>query len=489
MVDITARVIWQYWETRGLKPRFVDGLHQIARRNSGCEVVLVTPETLSEFLPEIPKQLVRIKELAHKADMIRSMLLSRHGGMWLDSDAVVLKDLNWLFDLLDESEFVAFNNGGQLTPDRPWVRVNCFLSRPNGKVVTEWVRGQHGKFPRVTYGWEEIGTEILHPICLQYKDLVRVVPFERICPLPWDRVSEFEAAPAAAMVQAIDACDIVMLSNSSLKQRAPTLRTLKCVEIAKREDLAGLIMRSALRGDDILETAPANRASPRRTARLREHISTARRRFIASRSAGIDHILGTIARSLKRLRFDNREFWNRRYATDPEKGSGPGSRCENLALKNELIKNTVEKYEIETILDIGCGDIAILEGLQIGSYTGVDISDLIVERNKKLRPEWRFMHADVADSATELPSADLVLCLDVLIHQKSRSAYEQVLRRAIAAARRLVLVSGYNAPDPGWNVFFHEPLTESVSRIQPKARVTHLASYRGTDLLELDLMA
>ncbi len=486
---MSARVIWQYWETRGFKPRFVDGLHQIARRNSGCEVVLVTPETLSAFLPEIPRRLFRIKELAHKADMIRAMLLSRHGGMWLDSDAVVLRDLNWLFDLLNESDFVAFNNGGQLSPDRPWVRINCFLSRPNGKVATEWVRGQHGKFPRVTYGWEEIGTEILHPICLQYKDMVRVVPFERICPLPWDRVSEFEAAPAAEMVQAIDACDIVMLSNASLKQRAPTLRTLTCGEIAKREDLAGLIMRRAYRGEDILEPAPANRAS------LGGHLSFVNisRRRDADQSPpgqqGSTTILDTIARPLKRLRFDNRQFWNRRYATDPEKGSGPGSRCENLTLKNDLIKNTVEKHGIESILDIGCGDIAILEGLQIGSYTGIDISDLIVERNKKLRPEWKFLRANVADSATELPAADLVLCLDVLIHQKSRNAYEQILRRAIAAARRLVLVSGYTTPDLGWNVFFHEPLTRSVSRIQPKARVTHLASYRGTDLLELDLMA
>lgn len=200
-------------------------------------------------------------------------------------------------------------------------------------------------------------------------------------------------------------------------------------------------------------------------------------------------ILSAITHSLKRLRFDNRRFWNRRYAADPELGSGPGSRRENLALKNALIRDAIEKYGIESILDIGCGDIAILEGLQIGSYTGIDISDLIVERNKKLRPEWRFLQSNVADPAVEVPSADLVLCLDVLIHQKSRSAYEQILRCAITAARRLVLVSGYDTPDPGWNVFFHEPLTRSVSRIQPSARVTHVAAYRGTDLLELDLMA
>ena len=182
------RIIWQYWETKGKKPDFIDGLHRLARRNSGCETILVTPQTLKHYLPDLPKEILWIKEIAHKADMIRSMLVARYGGMWLDSDAIVLRDLNWLFDLLDNYEFVCFNNGGQLTDKRPWVRVNCFLSRPNGRIVREWANAQHAKFPRLKYRWEEIGTEILHPLCLVFCQQIKVLPFELICPIPWDPV-------------------------------------------------------------------------------------------------------------------------------------------------------------------------------------------------------------------------------------------------------------------------------------------------------------
>ena len=69
------KVIWQYWETREHKPKFIDGLRRIVERNAGAPVQLVTPDNIAEFLPELPDYIHRIDVLAHKADMIRTMLL------------------------------------------------------------------------------------------------------------------------------------------------------------------------------------------------------------------------------------------------------------------------------------------------------------------------------------------------------------------------------------------------------------------------------
>jgi Capsular polysaccharide synthesis protein len=255
------RVIWQYWETRGEKPAFVDGLHRLACRNSGCEVILVTPQTLHRYLPELPREILRIKEIAHKADMIRAMLISKYGGMWLDSDAIVLRDLNWLFDLLNFHEFVCFNDGARLEESRPWVRINCLLSRPDGHVAREWVQRQHAKFPRKKYGWGEIGTELLHPICLADRARVKVLPFELICPIPWDRVGEFEEQAAAVEKEILNECVMVMLSNASLKTRAPALRQLTCQQIADADSLVGAVMRAALGGKP-LDDASVDPPSP-----------------------------------------------------------------------------------------------------------------------------------------------------------------------------------------------------------------------------------
>jgi hypothetical protein len=244
------RVIWQYWETGAGddKPAFVDGLHAIARKNAKIEVVLVTPETLGHYISDIPSELFAISQLAHKADMIRAMLVQRHGGMWLDSDAIVLRPLDWILDLLDAHEFVGFNDSGVVAEDRPWIRINCFASRAGGRVISEWVRQQHAKFPRTEYGWEEIGSELLHPICLQNRETMKVLPFETIAPIKWDQVSLFtsrDVDPEAIFRN----CFVVMLSNQSLKSRAPQLRGLTAEQIAADNYLLSSIMRQAMTGE------------------------------------------------------------------------------------------------------------------------------------------------------------------------------------------------------------------------------------------------
>jgi hypothetical protein len=270
---VNRRIIWQYWETRGKKPAFIDGLHEIAKRNAGVEVVLTTPETLSRYLPRIPDRVLEIGTIAHKADMIRAMLVEAHGGMWLDSDAVVLQDLNWTFDLLEKYEFVGF---GKLRPwwaglrelpgvwqlERRWkwgharlkrcsewgISVNCFLSRPNGRIVSEWVRQQHAKLPRTVYEWMEIGSDLLGPICLANRRHVKVLPYERICPIPWNEVEKF-TVPDLAGSEILEKSYIVMLSNASPGWVGTPIHALTVEDIAAENYLLSAIVRYAMNYD------------------------------------------------------------------------------------------------------------------------------------------------------------------------------------------------------------------------------------------------
>lgn len=180
------RIIWQYWEARGTTPDHITRLQRLITKNSGVKVVLVTPENVRSYLDDVPEAIFGIKELAHKADMLRTMLVAKYGGMWLDSDALVLKDLNPLFDLLDDHEFVGFNNKGKLGPPPPYVRVNCFLSRPGGRIVSQWVERQHSKLPKTVYSWREVGSEILHPLCQENPDRALILDFETISPVAWN---------------------------------------------------------------------------------------------------------------------------------------------------------------------------------------------------------------------------------------------------------------------------------------------------------------
>jgi Capsular polysaccharide synthesis protein len=236
--------IYQYWETRGTKPGYIDGLRAIAAKNARVPLVLVTPENLSEHLPDVPREILAIPELAHKADMLRAMLVARHGGMWLDSDALVLKPLDHLFRWLDDYDFVAFRSSERWRWWRAKVRVNCFLSRPGGVVVSEWVRRQHEKLPRTRFDWNEIGADMLDRICREHGKIVKVLPFETICPVSWDRVDAFSHAGDPAPI--LRDCLMVMMSNKALNDKGSALLPMRVEEIAAKDWLISDLLRHAL---------------------------------------------------------------------------------------------------------------------------------------------------------------------------------------------------------------------------------------------------
>lgn len=242
---MTNKIIWQYWETKDFKPLFVDELHEIAKKNSGVEVVLVSPETVREYIPDIPKDIFDIKEMAHKADMIRALLIYHYGGMWLDSDAIVLSDLNWMFDMLSDYDFVGFNNNGSFDEAPLNVRVNCFLSRPGSNVMKSWVDSQHAKFPKIKYTWTEIGTDLLDPIIVENKIRVKLLPFDMICPIKWNEVSRFSSMHENSR-RILNNTHIVMLSNKSLQERSPELVQTPLKELSEGSTLIADIIKKAL---------------------------------------------------------------------------------------------------------------------------------------------------------------------------------------------------------------------------------------------------
>lgn len=240
-------IIWQYWETSDdEKPLFVDGLHEIAKNNSGAKVILVTPQNIHDYIPDIPDEIFQIKELAHKADMIRALLIYHHGGMWLDSDAIVLSDLCWLFEMLQTFEFVGFSGNLEEVPLN--VSINCFLSRPKSKIMKGWIDAQHAKFPKVKYQWTEVGSECLNPILFQNKQHVKILSFDLIGPIRWNKVSKFNSKWVNSK-KILENVQIVMLSNKSLKSRNPKLRKMSLSELSKGENLIADIILKALNSD------------------------------------------------------------------------------------------------------------------------------------------------------------------------------------------------------------------------------------------------
>ncbi|MCB0879557.1 MAG: class I SAM-dependent methyltransferase [Thermoleophilia bacterium] len=187
--------------------------------------------------------------------------------------------------------------------------------------------------------------------------------------------------------------------------------------------------------------------------------------------------------------FDNESFWNERYLTNPELGSGIGSRGEIAERKRALLQGVIDEITPASMLDVGCGDLEIVGRLALAdaTYTGIDIAQVVLERNARRHPDWTFLHGDfvtIADSRDV--AADLVVCMDVLIHQHDPDYYRSFVHALVAATRHTGIIAAYDRPPSAANASditaWHGSITELL-RACGARDVQVVDEYRETSVV------
>jgi hypothetical protein len=124
--------------------------------------------------------------VAHRADFIRAFLLARFGGLWVDSDCVVMKPLGPVLDLLETHGFLGyFERQGRIAN-------NFFGSRPRGLIAVAYYErvchilrsGQHLK-------WLSLGACALMDTLEETKGAWHQMPVELVQPVCWSNPQAF----------------------------------------------------------------------------------------------------------------------------------------------------------------------------------------------------------------------------------------------------------------------------------------------------------
>lgn len=114
---------------------------------------------------------------------------------------------------------------------------------------------------------------------------------------------------------------------------------------------------------------------------------------------------------------------------NPESVSGSGSTINATRTIRHEIPKLIKEYKIRTILDAPCGDFNWFQLISLDpgiEYTGGDIvEDLVLNNKRKFEFDKRkFLKLDITKD--KIPTSDLWLCRDVLIHLSNKDAMEVI---------------------------------------------------------------
>lgn len=124
--------------------------------------------------------------------------------------------------------------------------------------------------------------------------------------------------------------------------------------------------------------------------------------------------------------------FHRHAAQDMESLSGPGSDLAQTEAVRRIIPALLKELQCQTLLDIPCGDFYWMRLVELNvDYIGADVVDELIRQNRSAygSDRRRFVQRDLLEDP--LPTADLVLCRDCLVHFSNRDVV-----RALANIRR-----------------------------------------------------
>ncbi|MBC8225792.1 MAG: hypothetical protein H8E74_01455 [Gammaproteobacteria bacterium] len=104
--------VWVFWQDPpdSKQPGYITlCLRSIIKNNQHkLQVHVLDEHSIYNYLPNLRKDLVTKLSLPQRADYYRVALLLHYGGIWLDADTVVMRNLTPLLQLLRYNEFVGF---------------------------------------------------------------------------------------------------------------------------------------------------------------------------------------------------------------------------------------------------------------------------------------------------------------------------------------------------------------------------------------------
>ena len=400
-------VVWVYWE--GDCPDWIAQCHRTIKKHSPNYRIL-NAEIFDQLWYKDRDIEINKLPIALKADYMRAFLLCHFGGLWIDSDCIVMKPLSQLFSKLENAEFIAHR-------ERSGLVSNAFIG---AKFASEIARRYYQKVCKVlrsnkTLGWTSIGsqplTEVLNASEFPWYELA----CEDIQPVCWSQPEAFFKKQDKAVHEEKLNTDSLcyMLSN----QQISLYQKKNCRDKLLQADTFFRFLLNRVLNDK----------SMNKEVRMNK--------------------LGNLTHNRTQAQEVFRQIYKANLNVGDESVSGPGSVLSRTQVIRTQIPILFDKYKIRNILDAPCGDFNWFKKIvnSVDQYMGVDIVSALINQNNKryASKSIRFRLIDVRED--NLPEVDLIFSRDCLVHFPQQDIFN-ALRNIKRSGSRYLLMTTFSKP-------------------------------------------
>ncbi len=182
--------VWMYWE--GECPEWIQRCQQTVFAHA-ADVRLISPAEFDKLRNKDRDIDLAKLHVVHRADYVRAFLLAQYGGLWIDSDCLVMQSLQPILDSLCDYDFVAHRERrGVISNDLIAARQNSQIASAFYRRVCEILRS------RRPLTWTGLGSEPLTSVLQKTRVPWHEIECELIQPICWSNPSAFFEVNSAA---------------------------------------------------------------------------------------------------------------------------------------------------------------------------------------------------------------------------------------------------------------------------------------------------
>lgn len=117
-----------YWEYPDkTMPEYIKlCIQTVVKHKGSLNLNLLDQDSINQYIPHLRPEWYKLKKKAHKADYVRTRLIYKYGGMWLDCDIAAFKSVEPLLDFSESYDYAC---------QSICCSIGCFVARPGCKLL------------------------------------------------------------------------------------------------------------------------------------------------------------------------------------------------------------------------------------------------------------------------------------------------------------------------------------------------------------------